>query len=120
MQSDGFMKELMGVLGTNMSTTMTLHPTDLVVQDQVLSYQDMQLDVGNNPVNFAGQVGPNRRLKLTMRLPWTLGGTSVRTGEESRDRISLSVGGTIQKPEVDWGKVLQQNLGNILLKEILK
>jgi hypothetical protein len=120
MRSDGFLKDLMGVLGTDMSTTMTLHPTSLVMQNDVLSYQDMQLDVGNKPVNFSGQVGPNRRLKLTMQLPWTLGGTTVRTGEKTTDRISLSIGGTIQKPEVDWGRVLQMNLGNILLREILK
>lgn len=120
MRSEGFLKDLMNVLGTDPTTAMTLHPTPLQLENEVLSYQNMRLDIGRNPVNFSGQVGLNKRLKLDMKLPWTLSGSSVRPGEDPADRIALSVGGTIQKPEVDWGKVLQMNLGRILLKELLK
>ncbi len=120
MQSEGFLKELLRVLGSDTSAMMTLHPTELVAKDQTLSYQNMQLDIGKNPVNFSGQVGPDRRLKLTMQLPWTMSGTSVRPDGRPADRITVPIRGTIQKPEVDWGKTLQMNLGNILLKEILK
>ncbi|HPY77386.1 MAG TPA: hypothetical protein PLQ45_06045, partial [Anaerohalosphaeraceae bacterium] len=93
MQSEGFLKELLRVLGSDTSAMMTLHPTELVAKDQTLSYQNMQLDIGKNPVNFSGQVGPDRRLKLTMQLPWTMSGTSVRPDGRPADRITVPIRG---------------------------
>lgn len=120
MRSDGFLKELLNVLGGDPSVILTLHPTPLTVEKEVLSYQNMQLDVGKNPIVFSGQIGLERRMQLEMKMPWTLSGQSVRSGEDPTDRIVLKVGGTIDKPQVDWSKVLQLNLGRILLKELLK
>jgi hypothetical protein len=120
MRSDGFLKELLNVLGSDPSVILTLHPTPLTLEKEVLSYKDMQLDVGKNPLVFSGQIGLNRRIQLEMKMPWTLSGQSVRSGKDPADRIVLSVGGSIDKPQVDWGKVLQMNLGGILLKELLK
>lgn len=120
MRSDSFLKELLTVLGTDPSVVMTLHPTMLTLEKEVLSYQNMQIDVGRNPVVFSGRIGLNRRTQLEMKMPWTLSGQSVRPGQDPADRIVLPVGGTIDKPQVDWGKVLQLNLGRLLLKEILQ
>jgi len=120
MRSDRFLKELLNVLGSDPSVVLTLHPTALSMEKEVISYQNMQVDVGKNPVIFSGQIGFDRRLRMEMKMPWTLAGQSVRSGEDPADRIVLSVGGTIDKPQVDWGKVLQLNLGRIFLKEILK
>lgn len=114
----GDLAKLMNVIGSEPSATLTLHPTDLLLADQVLSYQDMQLDVGNNPINFAGRIGLDRKLNLTMKLPWTAEGRTIKTGQESASRITLGVGGTIDKPVIDWGKLIQYNLENVLQKEI--
>lgn len=118
LQPAGEMKKLMEVIRSDSSAMLTLHPTDLVLQNEVLSYQDMQLDVGDNPLNFMGTVGLDRKLNLTMKLPWTTGGQTVKTGREAANRITLPVGGTIDKPQIDWGKVLQYNLENVLQREI--
>ena len=32
---------------------LTIHPTKIALQNGVLRYDDMQIDVGNNPINFA-------------------------------------------------------------------
>lgn len=120
MRSEGFLKELLNAVGSDPSVALTLHPTAVVLENEVLSYENMQLDVGRKPIVFSGRIGLDRRLQLEMQLPWTLSGQTIRTGEEAVDRIVLAVGGTIQKPQVDWGKMLKMNLGRTLLKELIK
>jgi len=80
----------------------------------------MQLDIEDKPVNFAGKVGLDRNVNLDMKLPWTLEGRTISSGEQADDRIALSVGGSIDRLEIDWGKILQQNLEKVLQKEILE
>lgn len=120
MRSEGFLKELLNAVGSDPSVALTLHPTAVVLENEVLSYENMQLDVGRKPIVFSGRIGLDRRLQLEMQLPWTLSGQTIQTGEEAVDRIVLAVGGTIQKPQVDWGKMLKMNLGRTLLKELIK
>jgi hypothetical protein len=120
MRSEGFLKELLNAIGSDPSAVLTLQPTPVVLENEVLSYENMQLDVGKKPIVFSGRIGLDRRLQLEMQLPWTLSGQTIRTGEEAVDRIVLAVGGTIQKPQVDWGKMLKANLGRALLKELIK
>jgi hypothetical protein len=120
MRSEGFLKELLNAIGSDPSVILTLQPTPVVLENEVLSYENMKLDVGKKPIVFSGRIGLDRRLQLEMQLPWTLSGQTIRTGEEAVDRIVLAVGGTIQKPQVDWGKMLKANLGRALLKELIK
>ena len=110
LQPGGDLKKLMDAVGSSPSATLTLQPTDFTVKDEVLAYQDMQLDIGDNPLNFSGQIGLNRELNLNMALPWTYGGRTIKSGQETQDRIVLPVGGTIDKPEVDWSKLIQYHL----------
>ena len=35
---------------------MTIHPTVVTVRNGVVSYDDMQIDVGDNPINFSGRI----------------------------------------------------------------
>ncbi len=114
MRPGGGLQKLMEAVGSSPSTTMTLHPTSLRIRDQVLQYEKMQLDIGDNPIDFAGRIGLDRKLNLTMQLPWTIGGGTIRSGQTAADRITVAVGGTIDKPEIDWGKILQQNVDQLI------
>ncbi|MGB2807119.1 MAG: hypothetical protein WBC22_05240 [Sedimentisphaerales bacterium] len=85
----------------------TIHPTRFVLQNGQLEYEDMQLDIGDNPVNFKGTIGLDTRLNMTVTLPYTMGGRTVRVGEKTDDRISLPLRGTTDKPELDLGKLFE-------------
>lgn len=86
----------------------TIHPTRFVLQNGQLEYEDMQLDVGDNPVNFKGTIGLDTRLNMTVTLPYTMSGRTARVGEKTDDRISLPLTGTTDKPELDLGKLLEE------------
>jgi len=90
---------------------ITIHPTRFVLQDGFLRYDDMQLDIGDNPVNFKGVIGLDKSLNMSVTLPYTISGRTVRLGRETvGKRITLPLKGTVDKPELDMGKLLEEQL----------
>ena len=97
-----------------------VHPTRFVLQNGFLRYDDMQVDVGDNPVNFKGVIGLDKSLDMIVTLPYTLDGRTVGVGEEGvGERISIPLKGTIDRPELDVGKLLEQQL-KLQLKQQLE
>jgi len=97
--------------------TLTIRPTNLVLQNGVLRYDDMQVEVGDNPVNFRGSIGPDGALNMTVVLPYTLEGRTVRVGQEQgRPRITVPLTGTIAKPELNLKNLIQSQLQEQILK----
>ena len=80
----------------------------------------MQIDVGNNPLNFSGVIGLDKSLSMTVTLPYTFQGRTVRVGGQNSGRITLPIKGTVDKPELDTGKLLEegikQELPNLIQK----
>jgi len=108
LQGSDLLGQMLSLAGGNVrGQNCTIHPTRFVLQDGLLKYEDMQLDVGDNPVNFKGIIGLDKRLNMTVTLPYTMSGRTVRVGDKAGDRISLPLRGTIDKPKLDLGKLLE-------------
>jgi hypothetical protein len=117
--------QLLSVAGLGLKgQKIKVHPTRFMLWDGFLRYDDMQVDVGDNPVNFKGVIGLDRSLNMTVTLPYTFDGRTVRVGEEDvGTRISVPLRGTIDKPELDVGKLLEEQAiekGLELLEGLLK
>lgn len=91
------------IAGEPAQQRMTLHPTDIILSENVISYQDMQLDVGRNPVNFSGSVNiASEAIDMNVLLPYTTTGQTVRVDRDfSGRRISIPMRGTIGDPDID-------------------
>jgi hypothetical protein len=87
-------------LKRNLSGGMELRPSQFVMKQGVLSYDKMQVDVGDTSLIFAGKMGPGNKMKVTMTLPG-LGGIALK--------------GTKDKPEIDAAKMAQLILEQQLL-----
>ena len=93
-----------------------LHPTNITAKDALIKYDNMQLDVGNNPFNFVGRTDLITRSIEGSKVitPYTSGKT-IRIGEENTPgRWTVPFKGTYDNPQVDMSKLLQDNLGNII------
>ena len=112
LQASDLLGQILSVAGTGSANqNITIHPTRFVLQDGILRYDNMQMDVGNNPVNFKGVIGLDKSLDMTVTLPYTLKGTTARVDKETvGQRISLPLKGTIDKPELDIGRLLEDQL----------
>ncbi|UCD00255.1 MAG: hypothetical protein JSW66_10300 [Phycisphaerales bacterium] len=98
---------------------MTMHPTRFVLKDGFLRYDNMQIDVGDNPVNFKGVIGLDRSLDMTVTLPYTSEGRTVRVGRQSAGRrITLPLKGTVDAPQLDTGKLLEEQLKDQIEEEL--
>ncbi len=90
---------------------LTMHPTVLVLQKGVVRYDDMQIDIGQNPVNFRGSIGLDGALNMTIVLPYTLEGRLVRVGQvQAADRIAVPLTGTLSKPKLNLQKLVELQL----------
>jgi len=98
---------------------ITIHPTRFVLQNGLLRYDDMQMYVGDNPVNFKGVIGLDKSLNMTVTLPYTTRGETARIGKETRGRrITLVLRGTLDKPEIDFGRLLEEQLKQQLEEQL--
>jgi len=97
--------------GSARGTVLTIHPTRLVLQKGILRYDDMQIDVGDNPINFKGAIGLDKSLDMTVTLPYTTEGRTARVGGTTHGaRITLPLKGTVDKPQLDTDKLLELQL----------
>ncbi len=101
-------------------TDLTLMPTRFVLKNGLLSYDDMQINIGDNPVNFSGSIGLDKSLDMKVTLPYTFGGKTVRTGQTAADRISLSLEGNLDRPRINTGKLLESEVQKLIEQETQK
>ncbi len=102
---------------------MRMLPTRFVLQKGFLRYDDMQINVGDNPVNFAGVIGLDKRLNMNVTLPYTSAFETIKVGETAADRITLPIEGTVDNPKINIQKLLETEAlkqGLRLLEKILK
>ena len=111
LQTSDFLGQILSVVGGGVrGTIITIHPTRFVLRDGFLRYDNMEMDVGDNPVNFEGVIGLDKSLNMTVTLPYTTEGRTIRVGGESARRITLPITGTVDNPKLDVGKLLENQL----------
>jgi len=121
LEGSDLLGQMLSLAGGNVrGQDCAIHPTRFALQNGLLQYEDMQLDIGDNPVNFKGVIGLDKSLNMTVTLPYTTSGRTARVGEKSDERISLPLTGTINKPELDMGKLLEEQLKKQLEKQLQK
>ncbi len=112
LEASGLLSQILSLAGiTKRGQDIVISPTRFVLQNGLLRYGDMQMTIGDNPVNFRGAIGLDGGLDMAVILPYTTRGRTVRVGEEAEGtRITLPLKGTIDKPELDTGKLLEGQL----------
>jgi len=112
-EASGLLDEILKATGQSLrGQRLTIRPTRIVFQNGVVQYSNMQIDVGDNPITFGGTIGLNGRLDMTVTLPWTLRGRTARVDREgdTGPRIDVRLTGTIDRPKLDLGRLLQDQI----------
>lgn len=122
LQASDLLGAILSLAGTSQGgQDITIHPTKFVLQDDFLRYDDMQIDVGDNPVVFGGVIGLDKSLNMTVTLPYTTSGRAAGVGRETAgERISILLKGTIEKPELDTARLLEEQLKKYLEQGLRK
>jgi hypothetical protein len=120
MRAGSFAKQVLALFKASDTVMMTLHPTEFVLGDGFLSYQNMQIDVEDNPLNFRGEIGLDHSLSMEVTLPWTQEFDNVKTGQPSADRITVPIEGSLDRPRIDTGKFIEQQGRQLIENELKK
>jgi hypothetical protein len=119
LETSDFLGQLLTVVGGGVrGTTITIHPTRFVLRDGFLRYDDMQMDIGDNPVNFKGVIGLDKSLEMSVTLPYTTEGRTIRVGSQNARRITLPITGTVDNPKLDLGKLLENQVKQELEEQL--
>lgn len=101
----------------------TIRPTRFVVRDGLVRYDDMQIDVGDNPFNFKGVIGLDKSLKnMTVTTPYYMTRDfKFRTAQVDEEiegqRISLELRGTTEQPRLD-SRIVDKLFEQLLKKQL--
>jgi len=112
LQASDLLGQILSLVGGGVSgQDFAIRPTRFVLQDGFLRYDDMQMDVGDNPINFTNAViGLDKSYDMTVILPWTFSGRTARIGRDTgAERIELRLTARAgEKPELDLRKLLER------------
>jgi hypothetical protein len=101
----------------------TLEKTDFVLKNGILKYDDMQLNVGDNPVNFRGTVDIIKEFyELEVTLPYTDDFETVHVGQEVDNRLSKKIEGRLEDG-LNWMELLGgylEQLPKATIKKVIK
>lgn len=106
--------------GKSIGGDVKIHPTKFVLQKGFLRYDDMQVDIGSSPFNFKGAIGLDKTLNIQVTLPYGFGGTVKADQGQTGDRFTVPLGGTVDKPKLDVGKLLEIQLKKAAEQELRK
>ncbi|HSW02655.1 MAG TPA: hypothetical protein VLI39_21000 [Sedimentisphaerales bacterium] len=78
----------------------------------VIEKPQIEIDLGDNPMNFSGAIGLDGILDMKILLPYTYEGRTARIGDEGRSgkRISVPLTGTLNAPQINLQKWLETQL----------
>ncbi|MFC1766390.1 hypothetical protein ACFL6U_30470, partial [Planctomycetota bacterium] len=122
LEGSNLLTEILGAFGQRpvRGQRLAIRPTPFTVQNGKVHYENMQVDVGDNPINFSGTIGLDDTLDMTVILPYTWSGRTARVDQTSGDRIELPLTGTLSNPRLDTQRFMKDQLKDQLEKQILK
>lgn len=111
----GFLSQITQVANIhNPNVNIQIMPTDFILENGQLHYDDMQINFGDNPANFTGNIYLDKAMNMTITLPWTVMGKTAKLGQDLSNRVKLPITGKADEPKLDVSQLIQQNIGNIL------
>ncbi len=118
LSSNGLMGEIAKHIGVSKEEPIRIRETYFTLKDSVLSYKDMQVDFGNNPVNFRGKIYLDDRIDMDVVLPYTYSGRTITTGQDSDDRVVLPITGDLNNPKIDFNAAIDHGIKKIIDNEL--
>jgi hypothetical protein len=69
LQGPDLLSLILTLTGTRAGVDITIRPTRFIFRNGFLRYDDMQMEIGDSPVNFKGVIGLDKTLNMTVTLP---------------------------------------------------
>jgi hypothetical protein len=109
--NSGLIDQILKIAGGSSGGLFTISPTAFTVKDGIVSYDRMDMSFGNKTVTFSGQIGLDETMKMQVTVPYAISGGQ---------NLTLPLKGTLSKPEIDMGQLLQDQLKDQLQQQLQK
>jgi hypothetical protein len=106
---------ILPLIGGPSDPIITVQPTKITVANGFVRYDNMQMDIDKYPVNFAGQIGLDKSMKMNVTFPYNGQRITVPLkGSVDKPKLDLDINSLLKNPQV------QQELENQIKKALEK
>jgi hypothetical protein len=106
MGSSLFGQILSNIGKTNVSQVCTVKPTNFQIQNGLVKYENMEIDIDKTPIVFSGAVGLDKKLYMNVTLPINY--------QKQVIKVTLPLTGTIDQPKLDTSKLPELLMKNAI------
>jgi hypothetical protein len=110
LKGSSLLPQIIQLTGGSPDPNITLLPTPFTVSNGIIKYDNMQMNIDQKAINFSGQIGLDKSMQMDVTLPWTYNG----------QRIVLPLKGSVDKPKIDVGKLIQKQAEQELQRQLEK
>ena len=127
----GLLAAIMAKAKARPEVNLTLLPTLFKLQKDMLSYDNMQINIDEYPLKFSGSIGPDvqapgrldKILDMMVTTPYIITSDAkirtIKVGEESTGQpIALPLRGTLYRPDFGLDNLLQELLKTFLQRQL--
>jgi hypothetical protein len=117
----GVMSQIVNLSGiNNPNVKIEMLPTKFVFENGEMHYDNMQINIGDTPLNFTGNVYLDKMMSMSVTLPWTVAGQTAKAGQEVSNRIKLAIEGPVNAPKLNTDKLIQDTGKQIIEQQLDK
>jgi hypothetical protein len=117
----GVMSQIVNLSGiNNPNVKIEVLPTKFVFENGEMHYDNMQVNIGDTPLNFTGNVYLDKMMSMSVTLPWTVAGQTAKAGQEVSNRIKLAIEGPVNAPKLNTDKLIQDTGKQIIEQQLDK
>ena len=117
----GVMSQIVNLSGiNNPNVKIEVLPTKFIFENGEMHYDNMQVNIGDTPLNFTGNVYLDKMMSMSVTLPWTVAGQTAKAGQEVSNRIKLAIEGPVNAPKLNTDKLIQDTGKQIIEQQLDK
>ncbi len=117
----GVMSQIVNLSGiNNPNVKIEMLPTKFVFENGEMHYDNMQINIGETPLNFTGNVYLDKMMSMSVTLPWTVAGQTAKAGQEVSNRIKLAIEGPVNAPKLNTDKLIQETGKQVIEQQLDK
>lgn len=117
----GVMSQIVSISGiNNPNVQIEMLPTKFVFENGEMHYDNMQINIGDRPLNFTGNVYLDKMMSMTVTLPMNIAGETAKVGQDISGKIKLAIEGPVNSPKINTDQMLKDTGKQVIEQQLDK
>ena len=119
LSSSGLAGQLLEYTNNRGEVAASISPTKFALENGVLGYKEMQVNLGDYPATFGGKIGLDKQIDMSVKVPYKIDKErlklrSIKVGEDLSSRLEVGIEGMLPKPRINLGKLIESGAQDLI------